>query len=346
MSRLAFLVLLAAVLAGAALAVRPAAVVTRTVDTRLCSFPLEITVKSTPQPGQVATTALRFRFVGPTTVVLRNRATGRTATLGGKSSFAVDTRTGRLAFRGPYVWFWAGGRHVPFLTTTGPGSLGPDLVLSAAAARARVVDPCALVGEPSSTAPAATPAPWPLPASALGQMARAGIVPLLGRVIRHDHVHLDVVVDGANVPVPAAIGLVEPVDVGACPSGLGGAGDCATGHGYFSEAANSPLHTHAASGLVHLESDRRGGFTLGQLFDEWGVRLDASCIGGSCAGDGKELRVYVDGRRVAGDPRRIDLRDHEEIAVVFGDDFASVPSRYAGGWPGPGCGGAGERSCF
>jgi hypothetical protein len=78
------------------------------------------------------------------------------------------------------------------------------------------------------------------------------------------------------------------------------------------------------------------------------VRFDARCVGAHCTGGGKELRVYVDGRRVAGDPRGIVLRNHRELAVVFGsrDDFRSVPSRYAGGWPGAGCGGPGERSCL
>jgi hypothetical protein len=170
------------------------------------------------------------------------------------------------------------------------------------------------------------------------------LTPLLGRVIRHDHLHIDVIVDGRRVKVPGGIGLAEPVDGGPCRDPRASA-DCATGETIFARVANSPLHTHASSGLVHIESDRDVPFTLGQFFDEWGVRFDAECLGAYCARRGEELRVYVNGRQVMGDPRNVALTEQQEIAVVFGDDFTSVPSRYTGRWPGPGCGGPGEESC-
>jgi hypothetical protein len=161
-------------------------------------------------------------------------------------------------------------------------------------------------------------------------------------------VHLDVVLNGQKATIPAGIGLAEPVDSGPCPPGPVPVGDCASGHVFVARVANSPLHTHTTSGIIHIESDRPGTFTLGDFFDEWGVRLDSSCIGGYCTGSGRRLRVFVDGKRVSGNPRSIILANHEEIAVVFGGagDFASVPSTYTGGWPGLGCGGAGESSCL
>lgn len=123
-------------------------------------------------------------------------------------------------------------------------------------------------------------------------------------------------------------------------------GDCAPGHFFTPEVAISPLHPHTTSGIVHIEADRPGTFTLGQFFIEWGVRLDSRCLGSYCAGGGKELRVYVDGRRVPGDASRVVLGNGQEIAVVFGGPrgFRSVPSRYAGRMP-RGCGGAGEHAC-
>ena len=163
-------------------------------------------------------------------------------------------------------------------------------------------------------------------------------------MIRHDHVHLDVIVDGRSITVPAGVGLAGPVDQGPCPPIKEKNGDCATGQGFFGRVANSPLHTHAASGIVHIEADRRVRFTLGQFFDEWGVRLDSRCVGAYCSGGGKALRVLVDGRRRSGDPRTIVLDDRQEIAVVFGSGAA--PSGYTGGWPGPGCGGSGEKPCL
>jgi hypothetical protein len=79
---------------------------------------------------------------------------------------------------------------------------------------------------------------------------------------------------------------------------------------------------------------------------EWGVRLSTSCVGGYCSGGGKQLRVYVDGRRAAS-PRAVVLGNREEIVVVFGGPAAlrSVPASYHGGWPGLGCGGSGEAPC-
>jgi hypothetical protein len=319
----------------------------KTVDTGLCPFPLDVTVSGAKAAGP---TALQFTFAGPRTVTLRNGSTGATATLGSSGSYSASP-AGTVSFRGPQVWFWAAGNHVPFLATDGVGSLkAPYFVLTGGTAHARVIDPCALVApSPPSTRPAATRAPWGLPVYALSQIGYAGLTPLRGTLFRHDHVHLDVIVDGKKVTVPAGIGLAEPVDSGPCAnSGLGKQGDCATRNIYTAEVANSPIHTHSTSGIIHIEPDGPGTFTLGQFFDEWGVRLDATCVGGYCTGGGRELRVYVDGTRVQGDPRSIVLGNHQEIAVVYGSpgELGSVPSTYAGGWPGPGCGGAGEPSCF
>ena len=316
--------------------------------TGLCPFPLDVTVSGGDTAGP---TALQFTFAGPRTVTLRNGSTGRTVTLDSSGTYSASP-TGTVAFRGRQVWFWATGTHVPFLTTDGAGSLkAPYFVLTGGTAHARVIDPCALVApSPPSTQPVTTRAPWGLPRYALSQIAYAGLTPLRGTLFRHDHVHLDVIVDGKKVTVPAGVGLAgagrqrSP----ARTAGSGSRGDCATRNVFVANVANSPIHTHSTSGIIHVEPDRAGTYTLGEFFDEWGVRLDATCVGGYCTGGGQELRVYVDGKRASGDPRSIVLTNHQEIAVVYGGPgaFGSVPSTYTGGWPGPGCGGAGEPSCF
>ena len=124
-------------------------------------------------------------------------------------------------------------------------------------------------------------------------------------------------------------------------------GDCAPGRYFTAEVAASQLQTHSSSGILHLQTERPGDRTLGQFFDEWGVRFDGRCLGAYCAGGGKELRVYVDGRRRRGDPRRLVLHDGQEIAVVYGSRgaFRNVPSRYEKRMP-AGCGGPGEPTCF
>src|SRR6266436_4894713 len=69
-------------------------------DTGLCPFPLEVTVHTRSQSDQPPTTALKFTFVGPSTIELRNPSTGRTAHLGSPSLFSLDTTTGSIRFSG------------------------------------------------------------------------------------------------------------------------------------------------------------------------------------------------------------------------------------------------------
>ena len=178
-------------------------------------------------------------------------------------------------------------------------------------------------------------------------MRLAHLIPLLGGLIRHDHVHLDVLVDGRKVTVPPGVGLAEPTDNGPCKPPTPAVSECNAGDFYTAFVANSPLHTHSASGMIHIEADRPGRYTLGQFFDEWGVRFSETCLGAYCTGGGKELAVFVAGRRVDGAFRSVVLGNREEIAVVFGDpsDLRSAPSTYPGIWPGLGCGGAGEIRC-
>ena len=341
------LVLVSATFAAAGATAAPSQVVFEGIDRGLCPFPLAVVIR-TDGPPSPATPALHFKLIGPATIVLRNGSTGRTATLESSGSYTVSAH-GSIAFRGRRLWYWATGERVPFAATTGAGSLNaPTYVLSRGGSNTEAIDPCALVAaSPTSTRPAATTAPWELPAYALSQMAYARLTPLIGRLIRHDHVHLDVIVDGKKVTIPAGVGLAEPHDSGPCPPNPISTGDCSTHHIFVAEVANSPIHTHSSSGIIHIEPDRPGIYTLGEFFDEWGVRLTDSCLGGYCTGDGKELRVYVNGKRVAGGLRQVALTDRQEIAVVFGAprDFRSVPATYTGGWPGLGCGGAGEPSC-
>lgn len=92
----------------------------------------------------------------------------------------------------------------------------------------------------------------------------------------------------------------------------------------------SELHTHDTSGVLHVEAPDTGRrYLLGQLFSEWNVRLDAAHLGGLTAGTARTLTAYVDGKQVTGEPARIELRAHREIALVFGGAGAKgVPSRY------------------
>ncbi len=339
---------LLALTAAAAGSATPASTeVFHAVDKALCPFPLEITIR-TSKSDQAATTVLQYTFAGSNTVTLKNQKTGKSVTLPSNGPYAVDTKTGTVGFSGHQVWFWSTGNRVPFMTTDGPGSFKAPTYALTGTAKAAALDPCALVSARSpSTRPAASQGTWGLPAYALSEIGSAGLIPILATLVRHDHTHVDLIVNGRHVTIPAGVGMAEPKDTGPCPKSSSRVGDCTTGHVYVAQVANSPIHTHSTSGIIHIESDRKGGFTLGQFFDEWGVRLTSRCVGGYCARGVRQLRVYVNGKRVA-NPRAVPLLNRQEIAVVYGGPgaFRNVPSTYKGGWPGLGCGGPGEVSCL
>jgi hypothetical protein len=66
-------------------------------------------------------------------------------------------------------------------------------------------------------------------------------------------------------------------------------------------------------------------FTLGQFFCEWGVKLNARCLGPYQG----QLSWWVNGVRMHGDPAQLVLRRHQEIVIAAGRAPATVPSSYA-----------------
>jgi hypothetical protein len=123
----------------------------------------------------------------------------------------------------------------------------------------------------------------------------------------HFHTHLDILVDGKPVPVPANLGIST------------------------TEQAMSELHTHDTRGVLHIEAPTTNKhYTLGQVFSVWQVRLTPTSIGGLTADSTKTFVAYVDGKKWDGDPAAIELKSHEEIALVYGskDAKVKVPSSY------------------
>ncbi len=85
----------------------------------------------------------------------------------------------------------------------------------------------------------------------------------------HFHAHLALIQSGTAIPLPGGIGILQ--DQGCL---------------YW-------LHTHAADGIIHIESPGAATFTLG---------------------------VFVDGISYAGDPRAIALTAHELITIESGGE--------------------------
>jgi hypothetical protein len=150
--------------------------------------------------------------------------------------------------------------------------------------------------------------PWPAPRHAITGIRAAGLplMPESARLAQHIHTHLDVLVGGRPVTVPAGIGIDRDR------------------HGL------SPLHTHDDSGLLHIESTAPKDFYLGQFFDEWRVAFGRHRLGGLRTGPDDALEVHVNGRLYRGDPRALRLGAHDEIAVVYGraGSRVDIPDRY------------------
>ncbi len=180
-------------------------------------------------------------------------------------------------------------------------------------------------GAPAQTAPAsATPsasathsasattaaADWGLdPAAGAQRIKSAGLDILTAEgTAEHYHAHLDVLVDGKAVPVPAEIGFSFGAD--GQPNGI------------------SALHTHDTTGVIHIEAPTAGlKYTLGQVLSEWGV-LDGKDATGAPHGGTGGWTVYLNGVKQSAPVSDVVLKAHDEVVLSFGSAPSPVPSSY------------------
>lgn len=174
--------------------------------------------------------------------------------------------------------------------------------------------PLASLGKLSPPGPAGPQGPEGVPvpdAPSLtdGEPAQAGSpvdgIRCLGaeQVLFHIHAHLTVFVSGAARQIPYGIGIpaaqVSPTPAGA----FVGAGTCF----YW-------LHTHAADGIIHIESPAERTYTLGNFFDVWGQKLGRAEVGPAAG----RVTAFYDGRLFRGNPRNIPLSKHAQIQLDVG----------------------------
>jgi hypothetical protein len=119
----------------------------------------------------------------------------------------------------------------------------------------------------------------------------------------HIHSRLTIFVDGKPRSVPYGVGIADPrLEPGLGPPFVGDG------------ACFSWLHTHAADGIIHIESPVRRVFTLGNFFDIWGQPLSRTQAGPE---KGTVTALY-NGRVWTGDPRDIPLNAHSQIQLEVG----------------------------
>jgi hypothetical protein len=199
--------------------------------------------------------------------------------------------------------------------------------------RRSVLSLCLLVvagcggGSPSPSAADLEVPSWSLPSDPMALARQAGLTPEVKEFVDyHVHAHLDVFVNGARVKVPGGIGIeiTDPAVIKFGEDHYGGIPEEGC-----EQVCISPVHTHDADGIIHVEAPATGTFTLGQFFQEMAVRLDASCVDEFCAPD-TPVVVYLNGQPHSGNPADIAIGDLQEIAIVIGTPPAVIPDSFSG----------------
>lgn len=128
------------------------------------------------------------------------------------------------------------------------------------------------------------------------------------QVVYHIHAHLALYINGKHVAVPYGIGIVPPRQI---QQNFVVGGKCF----YW-------LHTHDATGIIHIESPTKVDYSLGQFFDIWGRPLSKTDL----LGHNGTVSVYVDGKAYSGNPRDILLTAHKQITLEVGTPIVSPPT--------------------
>jgi len=124
------------------------------------------------------------------------------------------------------------------------------------------------------------------------------------QVTMHVHAHLAIYDKGVQIQVPQYLGFgqVTPLCL------------------YW-------LHTHDATGLIHVEAPdftapNGGPYTLGMLFDIWGETLSRTQV----ARYSGPVTAFVNGTKYEGDLKAIPLAAHQQITLEVGTPIVPPPN--------------------
>jgi len=168
-------------------------------------------------------------------------------------------------------------------------------------------------GPPLETGPNLAPAASPAP----GQTVDGIECQLNEQVAFHIHSRLTIFVNGKPEKVPYGVGIANPkLDPGSAVPFVGG-GDCF-----------SWLHTHAADGVIHIESPTQRTYTLGNFFDIWSQPLSSTQVGPAKG----NVTALVDGKVWTGDPRDIPMHEHTQIQLDVGHPLVGAVNIPSSSW--------------
>lgn len=117
----------------------------------------------------------------------------------------------------------------------------------------------------------------------------------------HVHAHLALFVKGQQIAVPRFVGFAPNTTGGGCL--------------YW-------VHTHDASGIIHVEAPHLQSFTLGNFFRIWGQPLSMTQI----AAFKGPVTAYVNGNKYVGDLSQIPLSAHQQITLEVGTPVVPPPN--------------------
>jgi hypothetical protein len=128
----------------------------------------------------------------------------------------------------------------------------------------------------------------------------------------HIHAHLTIFVAGTSRQIPYGVGIAPPLKVES------------TSRGPFAVRGTEFfwLHTHAADGLIHIESPIVRTYTLGNFFDIWNEPLGPERAGPATG----HVTAFFNGRHYLGDPRDIPLLAHAQIQLDVGRPLVAPES--------------------
>lgn len=115
----------------------------------------------------------------------------------------------------------------------------------------------------------------------------------------HIHPHLSIIINGQEQAIPQGVGILP--------------------------TCFRPLHTHDATGVIHIESPVKRDFTLGEFFKVWGQPFDKNHILGYVVDSGHSLTLTVDGQP-SDAWQNLVLSDQQKIVINFEPKSAQATS--------------------
>jgi hypothetical protein len=139
----------------------------------------------------------------------------------------------------------------------------------------------------------ATAPPWTPQYAGLAQRIKTLGLPTGDSEKFHIHAQLSIHNQGLLVTVPANLGIDERHHI------------------------ETTIHTHDATGIIHMEAPRPYRYTLGDLFAIWGVRFGAGTLGALQDHGADRVWVYVNGSLLT-DPARHFIANGDSISIGYG----------------------------